>query len=297
MCTIGVLVLVLIAGSVKMTMKIDPEKVRRVEAELAEIGPIRDRKKAEEKRLEKELAAVRSPKEETARLVKETGDAVSEAARVAEANDALRRDVKAKEASLAGLTSRVVETRTVPQKVRMLRRMPAETVARDEARGRRDRLRSARAERERRLAEVDAQAAAFARRIAEVRKIAGSPEARFAVRGVGADRPPVYVELAPDSLTVHSAGLSVPAGTTISKSEAMGKTGLLATLGSQQARSESSHYVVFLVRPGATELFAEAVRVFRDWHARFGHEPVDAGWKLRFDKPKSPTALPTGAGE
>ena len=185
----------------------------------------------------------------------------------------------------------------MPEKVRLLREMPRARLARDEARRRRDGFRAAADEAGKRVRDLRSREELLVRRVAGARKIAGSPEARFAVSGVGADKPPAYVELAPDFLIVHSAGLSVPPGTKVPKAKAIGEKGVLATLGSQQARHESSHCVVFLIRPGAVELFAAAVRVFRKWHAKFGHEPAEAGWKLKFDEKKGPAALPAGADE
>lgn len=298
LCTIGVLALILVAGSAKMLFKIPdlPERIERARQELAELVPKAEVAKKKLAKHEALLASVADARATAARLAKESREMADRGARVAKRNEVARREITARSARLAALSEKAKETLAMPEKVRLLREMQAYGLARDEARRRRDEVKTAADGAQKRARDLRSREQLLAKRVAEARKIAGSPEARFAVSGIGADKPPVYVELAPDSLTVHSAGLSVPPGTKIPRSQAIGEKGVLATLGSQQARHESSHCVVFLVRPGAVELFAAAVRVFRKWHAKFGHEPVDARWKLKFDKKKGPMVLPTGAG-
>ncbi len=114
-----------------------------------------------------------------------------------------------------------------------------------------------------------------------------SPEVRFLQLDKDSGLTPVYLELAEDFLKVLSEGTSKPSGTKVPTAKALGDGGYIEELAAELARPGGSRYVMLLVRPGAVGLFHAAKDKFQKWRAPCAYEPVDKNWQFVFEGPNA----------
>jgi hypothetical protein len=271
-CTIGVLSLILVAGSMRAAGKTGDtdDRMARVQGEAEELARREAESSQELSMLQDRQKIARTGALELAKLgslLKRTADAALKTEALAARMDPARAAVK--------------EARAIPEKIEVLTEQRSLRIAitGDTA---------ARGELEETLAELENRRAELTRGIADATTAARSAAIDIDLEGDMLDARPAFIDLAPDALTCHTEGLPAAKGTRIAAGAARGDDGTLARIAKAVAKPGSGTFAVFLVRPGATGLYREAEEQMRRYRGRFAAEPVDAEW--RFVEPATEVA-------
>jgi len=266
-CTIGALVVIMVIGSMLVTVRgegfdVRLENVRTQAQKLAE--------------LQGYIAAMKTAVSEK-RAATETASMLSDEAKN------LTSDYEKEDADLAGLVAKGDEDRKFVEKAdlalaRRKRKVAQETTI-TEWRASKNAVEEARTEK----SELSKQIETATSEIDKLKAKAKQPVAHYRFAKDSDGREPVMIELKADGIVVRSDGAPVKKGVTVTKSEASAKSGFLDELAASLTRPGADRYVVLFVRPDATDLFFAATDRLRKKRAPHTAEPVEDDWRLEFE--------------
>jgi len=270
-CMIGALVVIMVMGSMRTTLKNTGVLAKTETAAQRDID------------LTSIIAQADTAKKHLARVSRERTEISAARERIA------RGSAKTKEMSarLSDLRPKALRARTRTAKVGLVRKRGKAQIARRDLVVGKQATAGQVAEAQARVKGLETTSADLTAKRDDLRRRAESPEARFRTVDGDSGRTPVYLEIHSgangDTLMVHSPGTSVEPGTKIPVAQALARGGYLVKLGKQLARPRSGRYVMLLVRPGTTESFHAATDRLTKLRAPFAHEPVGKGWSLKFE--------------
>ena len=282
-CTMGVMVVILIGGSLKMTMTDEGEvarvnerhvtvaaRLQAIEDDLANLGSEIESRATEANRAEMLASNLQAEAKE---LLAQT-DVLNEKSAAAE------REIEAIRPEAATLMAKAVVATEALGKIEALRRRRDATTELAAATTRQDASKKDLAAVESTLEELTAETEALRKRRDDLAGKTAHPDARFSFVGEGADVAPVVADLRKDSLRIVRSPLgSIHAGTEVPAAEAGAFLDKLAQdLAALSQPGDGPGHALILVRPGAVSLDREARKAFARWRAHMNHEPMEENW-------------------
>lgn len=266
-CMIGALVVIMVMGSMRTTLK-NTNVLAKIDA-------------AEQEQID--LAAI----------LKQAGEAAKDLARVSTARDTISSaekqtargnfEVKKVSARLSGLRKKGREARSRSDKVVLVKARHKAQLARSDLSGSNAAIAKQITEVKKKVEELNATSADLTAQRDDLKLKAESPEVRFRLVEKDSGRTPVYLELVGDSLVVRSEGTPKEPGAKIPVAEAVAAGGYLEKLAAKFARPGASRYAMLLVRPGTADSFHATTVRLRTLRVPFAYEPVEKGWDLKFE--------------
>lgn len=276
-CTMGVMVLILVGGSVGSTMK-GAGATESLRMKYENLTSRLAARTAALEGLEAQIAAIENASVEAAALAERTLNIQAEIRSTQERAESHAKRVEALRRDIAGIADRALAARQALKRLDAFRSVREAEKARDDARAQKEAASAEIASIGRSIAELERELAALESRRAELAARAESPEAQIAFED--GTEPAVVLDLRADGVTaVISRVASAPAGKTYPAAEIAGELGLFERVASEVA--QQGGYALLIVRPGAVATYLEARRAFRKWRANFRHEPAESNWVLR----------------
>jgi len=286
-CTIGTMVLIMIGGSLKATLRGDKvaasvdTKYEGVNAELSKLEALNQE-------LEKDIQVVQNAPVLAERHATDAASLKEEMGGIAAENVRLRRDRQEETNMLAALEKKKVAAKRKHGKVAVFHRRREKSRSRDEAKSKRQVTARERDERLRVVTGLQAEIGTLKTEKAKLTHEAQFPVAVYSVSGAGADKRRVALDLHADYVEVrHSEVESIKVGEKVPRAKAVGRDGFLAKVAGELAAPGKPGYALLLVRPGAAATYRAARAVFTERRARFRHAPVEANWRPTFVFPKA----------
>lgn len=264
-CTIGALMIIMIMGSMRTTLKNT--------GILAKVATAQQRKV--------DLAGLVEREESLLARVDKARDDISSAEKTIARGS---RETRKASARLSDLRPESQRARSRAAKVGLVRKKEGARIARRDLASTKEATAKQIAETERRINELKATAADLTTERDDLQVKTKSPKVRFRLADEDSGRTPFYLELVGRSLVVRSEGTTKKPGEKIRVAEAVAAGGYLERLAAELARPGGSRYAMLLVRPETADLFHAATDCLRRLRAPFAYEPVDTGWRLGSEK-------------
>ena len=267
-CTIGVLALLLVAGSLEAAGESGETDTRLARARTLDGDLAREERAANE---------ALSREETRTTVARATSDELQRLADLRAKNAASRARQQALMARVSEARSKVAEANAIPEKTELAAQLAAVEGT----------LASARELVRMLTAEVDkltAEGASLGDQLRAVQEAGDRGRVVITARGELADRRPALIELDRDAAVVHSLGLGFATRARVTGSALAGDAGLLSAFARRVARPDDRRYAVVLVRPGSAKLYGRLAEQLVAHRAVFVAEPVDAGVGITFEE-------------
>jgi hypothetical protein len=265
-CTIGVLALLLVAGSLEAAGEAGNIEARLARARTADGDLARDERTAG-----KALSEITSRRE----IARTASSELTRLAELREKNAALHAQSNELLAGVNEAQAKVNEANAIPDKVVLVRQL-ASIEAMLASVNQLVRMLTAEVEK------LQAEALSLDQRLQKVRDTAAAGRVSVSVEGDLARRRPALIELNRGGVVVHTAGLGLVARKLVTGAALDGDAGLLSKFARRIARPDDRRYAIVLVRPGSAAIYNRLSKLLVSHRARFIAEPVDAGVPITF---------------
>lgn len=283
-CTMGVMVLILIGGSLGSTLKGSGAaeslrmKYENLTSKLAERTAVLEG-------LESQILAIENAKVEAVTLAERTARLQSEIDAVRKRTASHEKRLEALKHSIAELAPQVQAARDTLKKLSVFRSVREAAKVAEEARTLKETEERELANLQRTAEELQQGLADLESRRAELVKRVESPECEISFDGGPA--PAVVFELHRTGAVVLGSQISlVEAGKTFAMAELEGESGVFERAAVEVARKGG--YVLLIVRPGAVPTYLEAKKALRKWRAPFRLEPAEENWAVKLAAQEGP---------